>query len=108
MTLVLGTAINSVICLAIGGALAFVPKQWLKIPLLVVSPIFSAYIIYWAAVFAVGGDQSGEYGSWAGLFIISWSIPGYLALVFGYAVGKSVIRGRRATANKRVYPTHKS
>ena len=100
MSLFFGVVVNSLLCIPIGWRLAFLREIWAKVLLIVFSPLIAAYALYWIAVMLKGGDQSGEYGSWSGLFIIAWALPSYLALFFGYTVGRSQVRRNRAAANK--------
>ncbi len=41
------------------------------------APIAIAYCLYWSPVWL--GADSSEYSSWAGAFIVSWSVVGILA-----------------------------
>jgi TRAP-type mannitol/chloroaromatic compound transport system permease small subunit len=99
MSLVSGLAINVGVCLVAGGLLTYVRRTWMLVLLSVSIPFVSAYLIYWGAVYATGGDASGEHSHWAGLFIGTWAIPAYLAIAFGLMVGKG-IRRSGASANK--------
>ncbi len=80
--------INCIPCFFIGAVAGAAGEKWYRLPLMVFGPFLSAYLLYWLLVFLRGGDQSGEYAAWSGVYIITWALPGYLALGFGYSVGQ--------------------
>ena len=86
-------------CLIFGGLLVFVRQIPLQVVLFITLPFVSAYLLYWGAVYASGGDPSGENANWAGLFIGTWAVPAYLGLAAGLIIGNG-IRKHGVSANK--------
>ena len=100
MSAATGIAINIAICLILGGLLTIVRQIPLQVILFVALPFVSAYLLYWGGVLASGGNPSGENANWAGLFIGTWGVPGYLGLGAGLMIARGARKSGRFTVNK--------
>lgn len=80
--------INCIACFFIGAVAGAAGEKWYRLPLMVFGPFLSAYLIYWILVLYTGTNINDNVHSWRWIYIITWALPGYLALGFGYFVGR--------------------
>jgi hypothetical protein len=77
-----GALVIAVVSGILAVLFSFVKKSLVKWLLVFSVPFFLSYFIYWSPVwFGSHPLASGEYSSWAGLFIISWYGAGLFASV---------------------------
>lgn len=99
MALIEGVVATSVLSFPIGWKVAYLHKSWMKVSLLIFTPIILAYVIYWLAAFWVAENNDAEYGAWSGALVLFWCAPSYLAIAFGYTAGRSSVRRKHVAAN---------
>jgi len=85
------------VVMAMSAVLALFSRRLQPAPLRwfvgVIAPIVISYCLYWSPVW-LKGHSSSEYSSWEGLFVVPWSLAGFVVFVVIMAVD-CLIRERR-------------
>ena len=73
-----GATLVIIVSLLFSIPASFIKNQKLKWTAVLIIPFIAAYVLYWSPVWFFN-SMSGEYSSWAPLFILPWYVAGVIA-----------------------------
>jgi len=85
LSLTSGAGLLAIVSAAVVWVLCYVFPLSLRKLWIVIVPLILSYCLYWSPVWFFG-EPSQEYHTWMILFLVSWSLPGWLSGFFSKSI----------------------